>query len=180
MTALGAACLAAHSATAAVALAVLGIVCGCCITLLPTAAAIRRLPPGFVRFLRVPVDAGIDQPPSLRNAFAINAALVGLNLIASLSVLLAAGSSIPPGQHLNVLAVFYLGFAASFLAIPVPAGVGVREAAIVALGLVLAPQVGSPVLISVALLARCWQLSIDILSLGLGASLTALKRFRQG
>lgn len=97
-----------------------------------------------------------------------NVGLLSLNLAASLLVIWAT----IPGQgiqdYMQIAAVFYFAFIASSLAIPVPAGIGVREAATITLGAVMLPDVPSGTLILVALVARFWQIMLDVGSFGIG------------
>jgi uncharacterized membrane protein YbhN (UPF0104 family) len=78
---------------------------------------------------------------------------------------------VTPDQIPSLLACLYLGFAASLLVVVVPAGIGVREAAVVGLGRMIAPELEPTLIISIALLIRCWQLLVDVASLCLGAFL---------
>jgi hypothetical protein len=177
MTALGLAALWIASPFIAVAPLASGLALGAVIIMFPTAALIRRLPVRVTALLRVSLSEGHCKRPSIWNAVGLSSLVLGLNLAASLCVLLAAGPSISTKEYAPILASLYLGFAASLLAVPVPAGIGIREAATVGLGLLVATGVPSSILISVALLARCWQLVTDVACLGLGAAM--LVRHRQ-
>lgn len=175
MTALGLACQFYQRPLLAGLSIAAGLALGMAIMRLPTGALAARMPPAVARLLKLPAIQAHEEPVSMRDALGVSLALLGLNLAASFLVLLAAGDAIPAGQSVEILAIFYLGFAASFAAIPVPAGIGVREAAIVGIGLLLAPHVDGALLVSVALLARAWQLATDLLCFGLGVTMLARK-----
>ena len=177
MGALGVAALLVSQPVAALATLAIGLICAASIMVLPSAALLSRLPTAIRRLLHLP-DTGTDlSRGEWSKAIWLNALLGATNLVASLAVLLAAGDTIAAQQYPPILAVLYLGFAASFLT-PVPAGIGVREAATVALGLALAPGIDAAIFISVALLARCWQLITDLACFVLGASMLAFRANR--
>lgn len=94
----------------------------------------------------------------------LNLSALVTNAVGSWCVLVAIGDTIPEASRMPVLAALYLGFVTSLFALPVPAGVGVREAATVGIGLVLAPEISASSLIAVALLARFWQVLVDAIS----------------
>lgn len=174
MASLGGAALFFDRPVIALTLLLAGIALAARITTMPSAALIARLPTRLSRALQPTGTGTVDNPMTVPAALGASLLLALLNLVAALGVLVSAGGAVVPSQYAGILAVFYLGFAASFLALPVPAGLGVREVATVALGLVLSPQIDSHTLISVALLARCWQLATDMICLGVGATMLAL------
>lgn len=177
MAALGLMCLWLSYPIVAATTVLAGILVATLLIMLPPAAYGLILPTALKRWLRLNVTEGVALPMRAASAIVVSAMLMVLNLLASYCVLLAVGDAIPQTQHWAVLAVFYLGFAASVLALPVPAGIGLREAAIVGLGLVLAPQVDGALLVSIALLSRCWQLGIDAACLVAGGVyLTVVRR----
>lgn len=175
MTALGAAMLLAKPAASSLLLAI-GVMLASTIIAIPTGKFLERLPARLLRWLHTESQVTEDRPVRKNHAFGLSVALVLINLIASVSVLVAAGEAIIPGQYIEILAVFYLGFAASFLALAVPAGIGIREAAIAAFGLALMPGIDASTLISIALLVRCWQLCVDLACLGLGLGILTLRQ----
>src|SRR5688572_20874038 len=142
-TALGLAGLWLHNRLAAATVVIVGMMLGGAAIVSPTASLVRRLPAGILRALRLNPTQSVDRKLSIRNALALSGLLLGLNLVASMCVLIAAGSSVPVGEHVRILVVLYLSFATSLMAVPVPAGLGVREAATVGFGLWLAPELAS-------------------------------------
>jgi len=176
MTALGIACL--HPTPIALSVGAFALATLTCVVimLLPTISWLARGLPGLARWLHLPAIDADRRVPRLREAFALTLLSLATNFAASWSVLLAADASIPAAIRLPLLASLYLGFAAGVLALPVPAGIGVREAATVGLGAMLAPQVPAALLVSVTLLVRCWQLVTDVSCLGLGLLLQARAR----
>lgn len=171
MTLLGAACLLFPHPLAVLAL-LAGVVVTTVQTVAPTAKLLGRMPDGLKRRLRLsPGATAPDHPVPLARAAWLNLAATLANVGASSSLLLAAGELVPPDQIASILAVLYLGFAASFLVVPVPAGVGVREAATVGLGMLITPEVPATTLVAVSLLARAWQLAVDAGGFGLGVAL---------
>jgi glycosyltransferase 2 family protein len=174
MTTLGGATLFIERPAISLAFLVAGVALAARIATMRTTALIARLPTRLSSAIQ-PAGAGTDDNPmTMPAALGASLLLAGLNLVAALGVLISVGDAIAPAQYAGILAVFYLGFAASFLALPVPAGLGVREAATVALGLILSPEVDGHTLISVALLVRCWQLATDMICLGAGATILVL------
>lgn len=167
MAALGIACL--FGGVLAWALA---ITTGLAFSCLVTATNSHRVLALLFRRLAIPAAGEPGCPVARRTRAAANLltnlGLMGLNLLASLLVIQAAIPGLGLGDYLPIAAVFYLAFTASFLALPVPAGIGVREAATVAIGAALLPEVPSSTLVVVALVARCWQLTLDASSFGAG------------
>jgi len=175
MATLGIACQWFNSPFVALVALLCGLVLNTLIVLFPTAMLINRVSSRLAALLQIVPKAGDNRHGIFRIAILLSVAAIGFNLAGSLGVLFAAGPSITYEEYAPILASLYLAFAASLLIVPVPAGVGVREAAAVGVGLLVAPEIPSAILISVALLARCWQLLVDATCLGLGAILLALK-----
>jgi hypothetical protein len=176
MTTLGMVGLWLHNRFVVATILVGGLILGGAVMVFPTTSLFRRLPAVVLKALRLNPTLSAERTMSVRHALALSGGLLGLNLVASVCVLLAAGSSVPVGEHIAILSVLYLSFATSLMAVPVPAGLGVREAATVGLGLLLAPQVASSLLVSIALLVRCWQLATDTACLGVGAAMLAIRQ----
>ena len=137
----------------------------------PLASWLKRLAPRLSSAAGLSTaQAGLD--PGIPRAIGLNAASMTTNMAAAWCVLLAAGSGIPDADRLPILSSIYLGIAAGILALPIPAGLGVREAAAAGLGALLSPTLSAPMIISVSLLFRCWQIPVDIGCTVLGALLT--------
>lgn len=100
-------------------------------------------------------------PISWTHSAGLNAASFASNLLASVLVLLSAGSALPDGSLVPVLATLYLGFAISQLVLVVPAGIGVRETLTVVIGTWLNTGLDPGQLAGLALLARAWQIAAD-------------------
>ncbi len=96
--------------------------------------------------------------------------LIVLNVAASTAVVLSQGG-VPVEQVLPLLAAIYLGWTTGYLALPVPAGIGVREASAVAFAHWLVPEIATDTVVAVALVARLWQFGIDFLAVAAGALL---------
>jgi len=176
-TALGVACLRPGSPLVITCALAAALSLSIAVMMLPTAMLIARASPRLTTMLRIrPPGNGYRNTP-LREAIALAGVTLGANFLASWCVLSAAGSVIPSGAHAPILSSLYLGFATSMLAIPVPAGIGIREAATAGVGAYIAPGIPNSLIISIALLARCWQLAVDGTCLGVGAMLQVyLKR----
>lgn len=169
MTALGLAALLIDSPAIAISALLGGVVLAARISTMKGTTLLSLLPTRLSLALR-PAECSFDgERVSMPKALSTSVLLTVLSLVASLGVLVSAGDAVMASDYAGLLAVLYLGFAASFLVLMVPAGIGVREAATVALGAALIPDLSSQVLISVALLARCWQLATDAVCLGIGA-----------
>lgn len=174
VSALGMACLQARSPAVVTAIVAAATVACVLIGVLPTARIVASLAPRLSSLMRLnpaPTAGGRPLPAML-----ICLAGLASNFVASFLVLYAAGASIPTEALLPVLAALYLGFAASILAIPVPAGIGIREFAAASLGHILAPGVPTTTIVSAALLFRCWQIIVDVACLGLGLLLAHRSR----
>jgi hypothetical protein len=174
MTALGLACLSLHSPFIMLTALFCGLALSTMIVLLPTAAILNRISARLAILLRINACGSHYCLGFLWGTLLLCGIAIICNFAASLWVLFAAGSSITPQQYGPILSSLYLAFATSLLVVPIPAGVGVREAATIGVGLLVAPEISSEVLISIALLTRCWQLLVDALCLGLGAMILAL------
>jgi len=179
MTGLGLACLLVPEPVLATVVVVATTLLGGAIVLMPTDRIAAHLPKPLQRRFGLEVIAETQRHGRAKGrAMFLSAVLVGTNLLASLCVLYAIGEALPRDLYAPVLAILYLGFAASILALPVPAGLGVREAASVGLGILLVPEMPFQLILSVALLARFWQLLTDSAVFAIGAA--ALQFSRQG
>ncbi len=109
------------------------------------------------RWARVP---GSDQLPTQRDILIFYVwALVTIGaMCAAYTVMLSSLSDAPP---LNVFCAFAASFVIGFLAIPIPAGVGVREALLV----LLIPGVGTGPLLAVSLALRLLSIGAELLAL---------------
>lgn len=81
---------------------------------------------------------------------------------------------VPSSRYVYVTGCFALAWVAGVAAVPVPAGVGVREAVLV---LSLGSLVGRPTAVTLALVSRLVQVAVD---LGVAGVLAALGVFRRG
>lgn len=171
MTALGVACL--HPSAPLLSIGVVALATGLCLALmsLPTISWLTHAFPRVARWLRFPSPDEHERPQSVLRALGLILLSFALNFAASWYVLFAAEASVSANMRLPVLASLYLGFVTSLLALPVPAGIGVREAATVGFGAILIPQAPGALLLSIAMLARCWQLVVDAACLGIGVLL---------
>lgn len=123
-----------------------------------------RLEPGRLQF------QGISWPAALK----LSAASMATMFLASWLVLAAMGTTIPWLLQAQVLGTLFLGFAAGILAVIVPAGLGVREAATVVIGAATATSVQPELLVAVAVFARVWQLLVDLSGVGIAGVWTAI------
>ena len=82
---------------------------------------------------------------------------------------------VPPSRYVYVMGCFALAWVAGVAAVPVPAGVGVREAVLV---LSLGSLVGRPTAVTLALVSRLVQVAVDLGAAGLLASLGVFRRGR--
>lgn len=167
-TGLGVACLFAAHAPLALLAAAAALAVGWAFVRLPSAKLLLMALPRLRKWLRT--THGEDAPTPVRSGwlFVLTAASLTVNFAASWCLLIAAHTTLSPLQLAHLLASLWLGIAASLLALPVPAGLGVREAAVAGFGALLAPDVPATLLISIALLARCWQLLVDVTSVLVG------------
>ncbi|MFC3813563.1 lysylphosphatidylglycerol synthase domain-containing protein [Lysobacter sp. GCM10012299] len=172
--ALGLVCLQVNSPAIIATTVVVATAACVLIGLLPTTKVVNRISPGLASLLKLPPTVAHQASPL--SATLICLAGMASNFAASFLVLKAAGTSIPADALLPVLAALYLGFAASILAIPVPAGIGIREFAAAGLGHILAPGIPTTMIVSAALLFRCWQIIVDLACLAVGLMLARLGR----
>lgn len=116
--------------------------------------------------LRISVSEESTSSPTWPLAFAFAFAMLTLCAATSSAVILASGQAsfdaVPA-----MLALLCLGWTVGLIAIPVPAGIGVREASTLALWTILPTTLMRGALIAVMLLVRVWQLAVDLLSFGL-------------
>lgn len=179
VTGLGLACLWLHKPSLAASIVLAAILLGGLIVIMPTDRIAAYLPMRLRSQLDLTTINGTQRHGDAKGrAMLLSAAAVGTNLLASFCVLLAVGEALPRDLYAPVLAVLYLGVAASILALAVPAGLGLREAASVGLGMLLVPEVPSPLIVSVALLMRIWQLVNDAAVFAIGAAAIQMSRHR--
>ncbi len=123
--------------------------------------------------LRISVPEKSAAPPTWPSAVAFAIAMLTLCAATSSAVILASGqatlSAVPA-----MLALLCLGWTAGLIAIPVPAGIGVREASTLALWAILPNSLARGAVITVMLLVRVWQLAVDLLSFGLALVIRAM------
>ena len=181
VTGLGLACLWLQQPALAASAVLAATLVGGMIVIMPTDRIVVYLPKRLRSRLGLTAINGTQRRGDAKGkgkAVFLSAAGVGTNLLASFCVLLAVGEVLPPDLYAPVLAVLYLGVAASILALAVPAGLGVREAASIGLGVLLVPEVPVPLIVSVALLMRIWQLLNDAASFVIGAAAIQMLRHR--
>jgi hypothetical protein len=165
---LGLACLRSHSPVVVVAALAGASLATIAIARIPSTRLLARLAPRLQRWLKLPIEAEPDRSDSRAMLSMLAVAALACNIAASWWLLSAVRPAVDTAQLFPLLASLYLGFAASLLAVPVPVGLGVREAAVAGLGSIIAPDMAATLIVSVVLLIRCWQLVVDILSLALG------------
>lgn len=170
-TGLGAACLLRQHPVWATATLVATVLATMLVAYLPSGRIIAKISPRMQRWLRLPALPSRPGPGTYRTQLQLALAALTCSFLASWCLVAATQPMVTPDQILPLLACLYLGFAASVLIIVVPAGIGVREAAVVGLGRMIAPELEPTLIISIALLIRCWQLLVDVVSLCLGAFL---------
>lgn len=153
------------------------VICATCVLL---AIALRQQTMAIVlnmfaqRFprMRISIPEESTTPPTWPSAFVFAFAMLTLCAATSSAVILASGQA-----SLNalpaMLALLCLGWTAGLIAIPVPAGIGVREASTLALWTVLPNSLARGAVIAVMLLVRVWQLVVDLLSFGLALVIRA-------
>lgn len=127
----------------------------------------------LVRRLRRPrwLEAAPPGPrPSMGHAMTL--AAVSLALVVAASVCVLRSTPAADGAIAPTLASFFLGFASSLVAFVVPAGVGIREAATAGAGTLIPGAPPPHVLVALALLFRCWQLTVDAASAVIGWALS--------
>jgi glycosyltransferase 2 family protein len=139
---------------------------GCSLALrIPWGSLATRFWPRITESLGVAPTQEPTALPSLAQATLLSAATLAVNLAASWTVLVAVGATVPATLRSPLLACLYLGFAASIPVVVVPAGLGIREAAAVGAGKWLSQAIPSALLVSIALLARFWQIAVDLVCL---------------
>jgi hypothetical protein len=167
LLALGLLCLANFSPLSIAGAILIGPALGTLVVVLPVDTAIRRLAPKMST--RLAMSEAIHMKPGVTSAtfFGILVSMLA-NLIASALVLLAIGEVLPREQLAAVLAVLYLGNILGSLVLIVPAGIGIREVAAAALGLILIPGVPAGVIITAAIVFRVWQVAVDVVCFAFG------------
>lgn len=170
-TGLGAACLLRQQPAWAIAALIAAMMATMLVARLPSGRIIVKISSRMQRWLRLAALQSRPEPGTYRTQLQLALAALACSFLASWCLVDAAQPMIAPDQILPLLACLYLGFAASVLVVVIPAGIGVREAAVVGLGRMIAPEIEPTLIISVALLIRCWQLLVDVVSLCLGTFL---------
>lgn len=110
------------------------------------------------------------------HAFWLSAAVLMATLLTSWLVLAAMGTENPWPDQAAILGTLFLGFGSSLVVFPVPAGLGIREAATAGIGVFTAPGITAAELVSVALFARLWQLAVDLVCLAVGLGIASRRR----
>lgn len=105
---------------------------------------------------------------SIRRNMSLQAVVI-LLAFGSTWLLIKASGIVPDADIVRVAGVLYLGWAVGTLALPVPAGLGVREAATLFVGSLFSISVTNEQLLALAVLSRAWQLCVDILCVLLAA-----------
>ncbi len=167
-TGLGLACLLWDSSLLAMMALTIASLATLVLARLPSVRFLVRIAPWMQRWLKLPAAPELNTTGSTKLLLALAVLALTCNFAASWALLTAIHLTIGPTQLMPLLASLYLGAATSLLAVPVPAGLGVREAAVAFLGSAIAPTVAPTLIISVALVARCWQLLVDVISFALG------------
>jgi len=154
------------------------VVCATCVLLAITlrqqimTIVLNMIAQQFPR-LRISVPGESAAPPTWPSAVRFAIAMLALCAATSIAVILASGQA-----SLNavpaVLALLCLGWTAGLIAIPVPAGIGVREASTLALWTILPNSLARGAVIAVMILVRVWQLAVDLLSFGLALVIRAV------
>lgn len=168
MAALGLTCLRPNSFGVVTGALLGGLALTTAVMRMPTTALLTRALPWLARHLRLQPETGQGRRDGIGYLTLVAGASMAVNFAASWSVLRAAGPAIPDVALMPILASLYLGFAASMLVFPVPAGIGIREATVAGLASLLAPSVTPALIISIALFTRGWQLLVDIACLCIG------------
>lgn len=121
-----------------------------------------------LRWLPAVTVAHQTAPTGWAAALALSAGCLLLNFATSLSVVLThAGLDLH--LALPLLCALYLGWTAGYFALPVPAGLGVREASTVVFAHWIAPAAPLDLVVAVTLIARVWQIAVDVLAVGVAA-----------
>lgn len=167
-TGLGLICLFASNPPIAIAIAIATVACGWALIRFPSGRMLLALIPWLRHLLRPSTHGEQDPVAGTTTLLYLTAAALSTNFAASWWLLVAAHTGLSTLQVLHLLASLWLGIATSLLALPIPAGLGIREAAMTWIGTVLVPGVPTNLLISIALLVRCWQLLVDFSSMCAG------------
>lgn len=156
---------------------IVGLVFCTIITAFPLAAIFKLMVPKLSSVIGLMVPAPTVGRSGLLKMIGLNAGSMLLNFAASISVLSSVGFSLEVVDFPGILSSIYLASAASVFVFPVPAGLGVREAFAAGVASVLSPALSAPLVISIALLFRCWQIPVDVLCTLLGALLARRGKF---
>lgn len=171
VTALGVASLYARSPLVAGCALGTGLLTSALIAMLPTGRLISRTFPRLASTLKVASSGGPEQRGRFSRMLWLCAAGIAANFVASYLVLVAAEATIPLSMRTVILGTLYLGFAVSMLAVPVPAGLGIREAAAAAIGSLAVPDVPASLIVSAAVFFRGWQIFVDLACLATGVAM---------
>lgn len=167
-TGLGLVCLFVSNPPIAIVIAAATIACGWALVRFPSGQMLLALIPRLRHLLRPDTSEKQDLVVGSATLLYLTMAALATNFAASWWLLVAAHTGLSTLQVLHLLASLWLGIAASLLALPIPAGLGIREAVMTGIGTVLVPGVPTNLLISIALLVRCWQLLVDFASMCAG------------
>lgn len=171
VTTLGAVLLTISSPMIAALVFIIGLMFSAAVSRSPFAFWLTRLAPSMTNSIRLAVDSNPNHRLGMMRVLWLNSASLAANIIASSCVLLAVGTDVLAADRVPILASIYMGFAVSIIAVPIPAGLGIREAAAAILATVIAPTLSASTIISVAIFFRCWQILVDIGCTLLGAIL---------
>lgn len=176
MSALGLGCaLWKFNAIAAIAIWIAGLGASLGLLALPTATWMSLLPERLTNILGVRPPSTEKRSPRTPKLLFISALCIAANFAASWCMVASFGPSLNASDQMLILSALYLGFASSILALPVPAGVGVREVAAVAIGMIVAPEIAPSLVAAATLVARLWQVAVDVGATLAGALLLRLK-----
>lgn len=173
MTSLGAACLAIHQPMLVFLCLLAGLLASTALLRFHILHWLAQVMPLVAARLGFITPATGAPQVGFIDALLYSAVIMASTLLASWLVLAAMGTGAPLSEQASILGTLFLGFSSSLLAFPVPAGVGVREAATAGIGLLTAPGIPEAQLITIALFARVWQLAVDLACLVLGLALMA-------
>lgn len=176
MGCLGGACLAIAYPATSLALLAAGVVIGALLLRLRALAIVSRSLPAFGNWLGIDPAMPAAPPTPFPVAIGLSLGVMTLTLAASWLVLQATGLNYPVPEQATLLGTLFMGFGLSLLMLFVPAGLGVREAVTAGIGIVTAPGFTESQLIAVALVARAWQLAVDLACLLLGLVLGLPRR----
>lgn len=156
---------------------IVGLIFCTVVTAFPLAATLKLMAPKLSSVIGLMAPLPLVGRSVLLKMVGLNAASMVLNFAASISVLSSVGLSLDVLDFPRILSNIYLASAASVFIFPVPAGLGVREAFAVGLASIFSPALSAPLIVSITLLFRCWQIPVDVLCTLLGALLARRGKF---